>query len=180
MQKRLIYKICVGIIGLGIIIFTHTQHTATPTNQNNSPQISGQALVTRDVDGDTIEVTMNGIKEKVRLLGINTPETVDPRRPVECFGHEASTYTTSHLLNQSITLSSDPTQSNTDKYGRLLRYITLADGTDYNKQIIADGYAYEYTYDVPYQRQHAYRDAQTDARTHGRGLWAADTCGGKK
>lgn len=136
--------------------------------------------VSRVVDGDTIDVTMpDGAKEKVRLLGINTPETVDPRKPVQCFGHEASDHTKALLTGQTVTLANDPSQDDRDKYDRLLRYVGLADGTDINLALVRDGYAHEYTYDRPYARQAAYRAAEADARAAGRGLWNPQACAGR-
>lgn len=149
--------------------------------------------VTRVVDGDTIEIAYNNnIKnidgeiqsdienKKVRLIGINTPETVDPRRPVQCFGKEASAYMKSLVEGEIIQLEYDNTQGKTDKYGRILAYIYMEDGQMVNKKMIADGYAYEYTYNTPYKYRDSFKAAQTLAEKGGRGLWSADTCGGQK
>lgn len=133
--------------------------------------------VTKVVDGDTIEVFVDGKKEKVRLIGIDTPETVDPRKPVQCFGREASAKAKELLLGKQVTLESDPTQSDRDRYGRLLRYIFLEDGTNSNMQMIREGFAHEYTYqDNPYKYQEEFREAEIDARESGRGMWKAGEC----
>lgn len=139
-----------------------------------------QTTVTKVIDGDTIEVLIDGQKQKVRVIGINTPETVDPRRPVECFGKEASDNAKSLLLNQTVKLESDPTQADKDKYGRLLRYMFLPDGTDFGLTMIKEGYAYEYTYDIPYKYQKEYKAAQKEAESGQKGLWSNTSCGGKK
>lgn len=136
--------------------------------------------VTRVVDGDTLVVNINGIDEKVRLIGINTPETVDPRKTVECFGKEASAKMKDLADGQNVRLESDDTQSTRDIYGRLLEYVYLQDGQMLNRKMIAEGYAYEYTYMTPYKYQKEFRDVQTLARVSARGLWAPDTCNGKK
>lgn len=141
---------------------------------------TAQTTVTKVIDGDTLEVLVDGKKEKVRVIGINTPETVDPRRPVECFGKEASSYAKSLLSNKTIKLESDTTQADKDKYGRLLRYVFLSDGTDFGMTMIKEGYAYEYTYDIPYKFQKEYKNAQKEAETGLRGLWSDTSCGGKK
>ncbi|MEK7558561.1 MAG: thermonuclease family protein [Patescibacteria group bacterium] len=134
--------------------------------------------VRRVIDGDTIEVESSlGTKQKVRLLGINTPETVDPRRPVQCFGKEASAYTKEVLLGKSVRLETDASQDKIDKYGRLLAYIFLDNGTLFNKKIIEDGYAYEYTYRLPYKYQKEFKEAEALARSEGMGLWAPGVCG---
>lgn len=134
------------------------------------------ASVIRVVDGDTVKVDINGVQGTIRIIGINTPETVDPRKPVECFGKEASTKAHELLDNQTVSLEVDTTQGERDKYGRLLRFIFLSNGTDFGKQMIADGYAYEYTYSTPYIYQQDYKTAQSVAENAKRGLWADDVC----
>lgn len=141
---------------------------------------TGNYFVTRVVDGDTIEVKDEAGKiSKVRLIGIDTPETVDPRKAVQCFGKEASNRTKYLLMGQTVNLEADPTQDDLDKYGRMLRYVSLSDGTDVNLSLVRDGYAHEYTYRIPYQRQAAYKAAQIEAESAGRGLWAPGACAGK-
>jgi len=134
------------------------------------------AKVISVVDGDTLKVSLNGKTETLRLIGINTPETVDPRRSVECFGREASNRAKALLGGQTVRLSGDPTQDERDKYGRLLRYLWLSDGTFFNLKMISDGYAYEYTYKTAYQYQTEFKKAQATAKAQGRGLWADDAC----
>jgi micrococcal nuclease len=140
--------------------------------------MTGPFDVAKVVDGDTIDVMMNGEKTRVRLIGINTPEVVDPRKPVECFGKEASAHAKDILTGKKVSLESDPTQTDRDKYDRLLRYIFLEDGTNFNESMIREGYAYEYTYDLPYKYQAQFKAAQKEASDAGRGLWAEGVCGG--
>lgn len=127
-------------------------------------------------DGDTLKVTINSKTETVRVIGINTPETVDPRKPVECFGKQASDRAKQILTGQKVSLEADPSQSDRDRYGRLLRYIFLENGTDYGLAMIKDGYAQEYTYQTPHKYQLQYRMAQQEAQQAQRGLWAEDAC----
>ncbi len=134
-------------------------------------------VVSRVVDGDTIEVIKDNKKEKVRLIGINTPETVDPRRKVECFGKEASVHAKEILLGQKVRLVSDDSQTKYDKYGRLLAYVYREDGLFVNKHMIEEGYAYEYTYKVSYLFQKEFKEAQLKAQTEGKGLWKPGVCG---
>ncbi len=134
------------------------------------------AEITRVVDGDTVEALINGAKERIRLIGINTPETVDPRRKVECFGKEASAKARALLAGKNVKLVKDGTQDERDKYGRLLRHIFLADGKNFGLEMIRQGYAYEYTYRVPYAYQDEYKTAERLARDDGAGLWAANAC----
>lgn len=132
--------------------------------------------VLRIIDGDTIEVNSNGVLEKIRLIGVNTPETVDPRKKVECFGKEASRFVTDILVGTSVSLEADASQGERDRYGRLLRYVYLSDGSLLNKTIIAEGYGYEYTYNVPYRYMNEFKDAERTAQKLEKGLWADGVC----
>jgi micrococcal nuclease len=138
-----------------------------------------RARVDRIIDGDTVVVTLGGREERVRLIGINTPESVDPRRPVECFGKEASANATALLDNQTVFLEEDASQNSRDGYGRLLRYIWLEDGRMANLEQVVQGFATEYTYDTPYKYRDVFRAAQRAASDADRGLWAATTCNGQ-
>jgi micrococcal nuclease len=145
--------------------------TATSTNVFHIVQV---------IDGDTVEISKDCKAVRVRFIGINTPETVDARKPVECFGKEASDHAKHILSNKDVEIEADPTQGTYDKYGRLLGYVILPDGTNFNKIMIEQGYAYEDTYDKPYQYQAEFRQAQDDAKQNQRGLWSPSTCNGKK
>ena len=136
--------------------------------------------VTKVTDGDTIHIDRDGEDVTVRLLGINTPETVDPRRQVECFGKEASARMKEIVGGQIVRLEYDNSQSLRDAYDRLLAYVYLEDGQMVNRKMIAEGYAYEYTYLTPYHYQSEFRDLQRLAKSSGRGLWSPDTCNGSK
>lgn len=132
--------------------------------------------VVKVVDGDTITVRMGAKNETIRLIGINTPETVDPRKTVECFGVEASNKAKELLSGQRVSVELDDSQGERDKYGRLLAYIRRDNGLFVNKFMIEEGYAYEYTYAIPYQYQVAFKQAQADAEKNQKGLWAPDAC----
>ncbi len=136
--------------------------------------------VIKVIDGDTLDVAIDGKVERLRLIGINTPETVDPRKPVECFGIEASNKAKATLAGKQVSLEIDSTQGERDKYDRLLRYVFLEDGTNFNLKMIKDGYAYEYTYDLPYKYQQQFKSAQREAELNKRGLWGPDKCNGSK
>lgn len=137
----------------------------------------GPYEVAKVVDGDTIDVTIEGQKNRVRLIGINTPESVDPRKPVECFGKEASDKTREILTGKKVLLEADASQTDRDKYDRLLRYVFLEDGTNFNELMVREGYAYEYTYDLPYKYQKDFKAAQKEASDAGKGLWGEGACG---
>jgi micrococcal nuclease len=129
--------------------------------------------VLRVVDGDTIDVGVNGKTERLRLIGINTPETVDPKKPVECFGPQASANAHKFLDGTEVKIAADPSQGDKDIYGRLLRYVWLRDGLFYNLEAIKDGFAFEYTFKTAYQYQKEFQAAQKSAQENKLGLWSA-------
>jgi micrococcal nuclease len=154
-----------------------------PANQLTTEKISPEYyLVLRVVDGDTIDLLINGKTERLRLIGINTPEVVDSNKPVECFGPEASVNAEKLLAGQEVRIAADPSQDDRDVYGRLLRYVWRSDGLFYNLEAIKNGFAREYTFKKPYQYQLEFRAAQKTAQENNVGLWAVDACGkrGKK
>ena len=132
--------------------------------------------VIKVVDGDTIDVSIAGQTERIRIIGLDTPETVDPRQTVECFGLEASAKAKELLLNQQVRLEADSTQGERGTFGRLLRYVFLADGRNYALEMIKQGYGHEYTYNVPHKHQQAFQQAEKEARDAERGLWAPGAC----
>jgi len=134
--------------------------------------------VVKVVDGDTVDVNIDGKTERIRLIGLDTPETVDPRKTVQCFGQEASTKAHELLDGKKVTLEADATQGERDTYGRLLRYIMIEGGNDFSKTMIENGYGHEYTYQIPYKRQNEYKEAQKSAENGKKGLWADNTCAG--
>ncbi len=100
----------------------------------------GSAItVLRLIDGDTIKVEIEGKHESVRLIGVDTPETVHPRKPVERFGKEASEFTKTIAEGATVRLEPDPANADRDRYGRLLRYVYLEDGRLLNAEIIRQG-----------------------------------------
>jgi micrococcal nuclease len=152
----------------------------SPAAQTSSaPRTPGVAVV-RVVDGDTVDVRLpEGRRERVRLIGMDTPETVDPRVPVQCFGREASARAHALLDGQTVGLERDSSQGERDRYGRLLAYLWLPDGRDFAQVMIGEGYAFEYTYRLPYAHQEEFQAAEAGAREHALGLWAPETCAGR-
>jgi len=186
MRKRLIIVTILVFLALAVQSWLKSQdEIGFSIAQPKSPAVTtaeitllkpGYNRVTRVVDGDTIVVDINGVSEKVRLIGVDTPETIDPRKLVQCFGKEASAFNKSLLLNASIRLEADSLQYDRDKYGRLLRYVFLEDGTLVNEKIISLGYGHEYTYRTPYKYQAEFKDAERNAREGQKGLWSPDAC----
>jgi endonuclease YncB( thermonuclease family) len=157
---------------------TTNEDSAEPTPEEPTDTAVYYSVVSV-VDGDTIKVNINGTTETLRLIGIDTPETVDPRKPVQCFGKEASNKAKELLTGKKVRLEADSTQGDVDKYNRLLRYAFLEDGTFFNKEMIAQGFAHEYTYQSnPYKYQADFKEAEQQAREQNKGLWNTSTCNG--
>lgn len=136
-------------------------------NKNADTSFVGEYRVTRVVDGDTIEIEGG---ERVRYIGIDTPETVDPRKPVQCFGVEASNKNKELVEGKSVRLLKDTTDK--DRYGRLLRYVYVGDSF-INFELVRQGFAYSYSYppDIKFQKEIV--AAQAEAQKNKSGLWTA-------
>lgn len=133
--------------------------------------IGGSSRILRVVDGDTVELE-NG--QQVRYIGIDTPETVDPRRPVGCFGRESSDKNKELVDGKTVRLVKDISEA--DKYGRLLRYVYV-DDIFVNEYLVREGYAKASSYPPDVEYRELFREAESDARISKRGLWADDACG---
>lgn len=142
----------------------------TPSSLESSSQ---SVRVTKVFDGDTIEVEINGQKAKVRYIGIDTPETVDPRRPVGCFGKEASLENKNLVLGKFVTLEKDI--SETDKFGRILRYVYLKLDNEsvllVNDYLVRMGFAKVSTYPPDVKFSQSFKEAESEAREGKKGLW---------
>lgn len=128
--------------------------------------------VLRVVDGDTIVVSPN---EKVRLIGVDTPETVHPRKAVQCFGKDAKEFTRRMTESKSIRLfldESNQARNHKDRYGRTLAYVYFDDGTMLNAELIRGGYAHAYTR-FPFRYIVEFRALERTARSQGIGLWSS-------
>ncbi len=175
--KRLLVVIALGLISAGLGYFPRS--VFFPSNSKKSPEVSRVAtstatmvadtadiLVKRVIDGDTIELDDG---KRARYIGIDTPELVHPKKPVECFAQEAKALNQRLVEGKPVRLVKDV--SDTDKYGRLLRYVYVGD-TFVNDYLIRQGFAFASTYppDVRYAEQ--FVAAQKEARDNNRGLWA--------
>lgn len=145
----------------------------TPSSTSVAVAEPGDATVVAVVDGDTLEVEVGGDTETVRLLGVDTPETVHPDRPVECFGPEASART-QELLPQGTRVRLERDEEARDRFGRLLAYVHRHDdGTFVNEALLREGFAES----LIISPNHAYAStmlaAQDAARAQGAGLWSA-------
>lgn len=155
-------------------LFTNTLITEKYDNNIKNKNIY---FVTRVIDGDTIEVkSENEEISKVRVIGINAPEINDERERVRCLAQLAKNKAKELALNKKVKLNIDPSQEKADRFGRLLRYIELEDGRDFGLVMIKEGYAYEFTFRLPYQKQQIYKQAQKYAENNKKGLWNLDIC----
>lgn len=181
---KLILSVAIFLLFTGFTLIQSSSKTSPATIPSSVPVIkqsesTGSAtagiegekvLVTKVIDGDTIEIESG---QKIRFVGIDTPETVDPRRPVGCFGKEASNEVKKLLTGKEIIMQKDI--SDTDKYNRLLRYIYLPLENEQtlfvNDYLVREGFAKVYTYppDVKFNEQ--FLEAERQARQNQRGLW---------
>jgi micrococcal nuclease len=172
-----------GLIGsVGVVITTSCSKqpgdrdsTATAV----STAVGGvetNALVVRVVDGDTLVVDIGGVEERLRLIGIDTPESVKPNSPVECFGKEASTFT-AEMLPSGTSVRVERDVEARDDFGRLLGYVVLPDGTFVNLEIVRQGYAQPLTIAPNVAHSVEFVAAARDAEAADRGLWASCRAG---
>lgn len=160
-----------------------------PATRLQEPPGYEVARVTRVVDGDTIEATVISVEPgpgagqtqvgqtyDIRLTGIDTPESVKPGTPIECFSKEAAAAAEALLEGQEVRLVKDV--EDTDRYERLLRYVYLDDEMA-NARLIANGYAHAYTYPPNLRWSSLFVQLQREARTQERGLWSPERCSGK-
>lgn len=168
----MILTLFVGIaIGSGFKL----NNTALPTGNfatNTTKEVVSEkeirddlVKVIRVIDGDTIEIEGG---ERIRYIGIDTPETVDPRKPVQCFGVEASNKNKELVEGKMARLEKDITER--DKYSRLLRYVWVGD-VFVNLELVKQGFAYSYSYPPDIKYQDLFVKAQQEAREAKRGLW---------
>lgn len=166
-----------------VLIFWFAWKYAIPKLEQKDSRNKTEYEVTKVFDGDTFEVLIAGKKEKVRMLGIDTPESYDSdklnsdalrtkrdKETIKKLGQLSTKFTKSLIENKKILLETRPEDDDKDRYGRLLRYVYLPDGTHINKKIVEEGYA------IAYRKFKVYREkelveAEKDARKNRRGLW---------
>lgn len=153
-----------------------TEASATKTTAATQNDNKNLVPVLRVIDGDTIVAEVNSQPIHIRLIGINSPELNDKRPRVACLAQKAKEEAQKILDGNNIYLEKDPTQGDYDKYNRLLAYVFTENGTNFDKLMIDEGYAYEYTYNLPYKYQKEFKAAQSEARTAQKGLWNPGAC----
>ncbi len=172
-----------GVLVVLVLILGACESDSSARRDTHSPPTSvvpipagDDATVVRVVDGDTISVDLGGRETKVRLVGIDTPETKDPRKAVQCFGREASARTADLLpVGTGVRLAYDVERN--DRYGRTLAYVyrkeSARTGSFVNADLVRDGYASAYTYPPNVAHADEFVALQSEARDAGRGLWGA-------
>jgi micrococcal nuclease len=161
----------VGLVGLAVSGCAGSSRSAETTRSG-----PGAAVVERVVDGDTLVARVGSRDERVRLIGIDTPETVSPVKPVQCYGKEASNHLKA-LLTKGTPVRLVGDAEGRDRYGRLLAYVyRQRDGLFVNLELATDGFASLLTYPPNVAHLEQLTTAVDDARAHGRGLWGR--CGG--
>ena len=121
-------------------------------------------------DGDTITVRMDGRTEKVRLVGIDSPELQDERQAYRDAAYAARDYARSRLGGETVTLEAEPRQGDRDAYGRLLRYVILDDGTDVNEELVRKGYAHVYD-KFQFTLKPRFKAVEAEAKREKLGVW---------
>lgn len=171
-QKRKLFGLFIGLAVAGATLLAQQLGWIDTAKQTAITTQPGQYRIVEFNDGDTVRVDMNGTKERVRFIGVDTPETQDPRTSVQCFGKVASEFTKSFIGEQSVRLEADPTNTNRDRYNRLLRYVYLPDGRLVNAEIIKQGYGFAYTL-FPFEKMEEFRGYEQQAREQNLGLWGS-------
>jgi len=187
MRTRRLFYSCAGLFAALAIVAAHAAVAPqTETLGSVATSTVAEATTTPDVypvvkvvDGDTDDVLVDGKTVRLRLIGMDTPEVVDPRKPVQCFGRDASAEGHKLLDGQYVRLEYDSVTGKTDIYGRTLAYVFLLDGTFYNEFMIRNGYAHEYDYqNQKYTYRAEFQAAQKAAQSEQLGFWSPQTCGG--
>ena len=153
------------VLTVSVTVTGCEQLAATTTPSSSRPQVR----VVRVVDGDTIIVRLAGSNERVRYIGMDTPESVKPNSPVECFGKAASAENERLVGGRTVRLEFDVERR--DRYGRLLAYIRRTDGSMVNELLLRRGYAMTLTIPPNVRYAERFLKAQRAAREAGRGLW---------
>ena len=157
-----------------LLLFLFTYALLLSSCSNDSVSTSpNSATVKEVVDGDTIDIAIGGKTERVRLIGINTPETKHPTTGVECFGPEASAYT-EQLLPKGTALRVERDVEARDKYGRLLLYVYIANSNVFvNLDLVTNGYARPMVFEPNTAHKADFAQSATQAELRNVGLWQA-------
>ncbi|PTF10336.1 thermonuclease NucI [Staphylococcus devriesei] len=176
-SKKTISAIVVAILIVGVLGFQFINHTG-PFKSSGNQSSSNSELndkekvhIERVVDGDTFVATNNNGKEiKVRLIGVDTPETVKPNTPVQPYGKEASNYSKKHLSGKDVYLEYDKEKE--DRYGRTLAYVWLDKETMFNEELVKKGLAREKYFSPNGKYRHIFAKDEAQAKKEKLNLWS--------
>lgn len=171
MTRRKLIRTLLSIV-MALVVVYGLPYLQSALARTQPPPPPGYFRVVEAYDGDTIGVSMNGTIEKIRLIGVDTPETHRPNTPVQCYGPVASQLTKGALLGKNVRLEADPAGDNRDRYNRLLRYVYTEDGQLWNEHLISEGAGFAYIL-FPFTKKPEFMQAQFDAAAAKRGLWLA-------
>ena len=167
----------VAMIGMIVIIFQFVNHSgpfsdSESQHQSDNSNLNGKdkVYVKRVVDGDTFVAQKNGEEIKVRLIGVDTPETVKPNTPVQPYGKQASNYTKKYLTHQNVYLEYD--KEKTDRYGRTLAYVWLKNGDMFNESLVKKGLAREKYFSPNGKYRDTFVNAQEEAKKRKLNIWS--------
>jgi micrococcal nuclease len=169
--------LAIALVALAISRYSsHNDTSPASASPGTSRANPSDATVVRVIDGDTVELDLGGRHEHARLIGVDTPETVDQNRPVQCYGHEASALT-SALLPPGTAVHVSRDVEARDRYGRLLVYLERAsDGLLVNVELARQGAGVPLRIAPNVALADTIAIVTAEAKTAGRGLWGA--CGG--
>jgi micrococcal nuclease len=190
MQRKILFLIA-GVLSLGILFAFVPFHSPTvadapvvastnkkPYAKKASP-IDGPYPVKEVVDGDTIKIRIGGKTVAIRILGIDTPEKYATRTGYqECYGQEASDFAKKQLAGQTVTIETDSTQDQKDKYGRILAHVFYSGGLYYEEESIRNGFGFRYVYKKPTKYDERLKQAEMLAKNDSVGVWKY--CEGKR
>ena len=167
----------VAMIGILVIIFQFVNHSgpfsdSESQHQSDNSNLNGKdkVYVKRVVDGDTFVAQKNGEEIKVRLIGVDTPETVKPNTPVQPYGKQASNYTKKYLTHQNVYLEYDKEKQ--DRYGRTLAYVWISKDRMYNKELVEKGLAREKYFSPNGKYRNVFIEAQNKAKQQKLNIWS--------
>ena len=166
-SKKKMTSLVVIVVVLGVLAFQYINQTGPFQNNgadtSTGPQDSEKVHVSRVVDGDTfVAENDNNEQLKVRLIGVDTPETVKPNTPVQPYGKEASDYSKEKLTNQDVYLEYDKEKE--DRYGRVLAYVWLDKKTMFNEQLVKEGLAREKYFAPNGKYKNVFKEAESAAK----------------
>jgi len=165
-----------GVVTLALmtlIFWDRLEYSQRTTGSDRERYHDKMFKVVHVVDGDTLDIDLpDGDKDvtRIRLWGVDTPETRHPYKKVMHFGPEASTFTKDTMLYQQVRIMLEPYEQTRGRYGRLLAYVLLPDGAMLNEQLLTEGYAYaDHRFDHVYKKR--FEQLQKEAKKEKRGLW---------